>query len=60
MANLTGNRPFLLDGKWLSEGERFDVLSPYDGRVAGSTFRATPRHLDAAIAAAGRAFEVTR
>jgi glyceraldehyde-3-phosphate dehydrogenase (NADP+) len=49
-----------LDGQWLSEGEPVEVLAPYDGRAVGSTFRATPRHLEAAIAAAERAFEVTR
>jgi acyl-CoA reductase-like NAD-dependent aldehyde dehydrogenase len=51
---------FLLDGKWLHEGEAFDVLAPYDGRVVATTFRATPAHLDAAIQAAGRAFDITR
>ncbi len=51
---------FLLDGKWLSEGEPFDVLSPFDGSVVATTFRPTPGHAEAAIAAAARAFETTR
>jgi acyl-CoA reductase-like NAD-dependent aldehyde dehydrogenase len=51
---------FLLDGRWLCEGEAFDVLAPYDGRVVATTFRATPAHLNAAIEAAARAFETAR
>jgi acyl-CoA reductase-like NAD-dependent aldehyde dehydrogenase len=51
---------FLLDGKWLCKGEAFDVLAPYDGRVVASAFRATPAHVEAAIAASVRAFETTR
>ena len=51
---------FLLDGKWLHEGEAFDVCAPYDGRVVATAFRATRSHLDAAIDAAGRAFSITR
>ena len=51
---------FLLDGKWLTEGAPMDVLAPFDGSVAGHTFRATPAHLETAIRAAVRAFEVTR
>ncbi len=50
----------LLDGQWLSEGEPFDVLAPYDARLVATTFRATPAHLNAAIEAAVRAFETTR
>ena len=49
-----------MDGEWLHEGERFDVVAPFDGSVVGSAFRATPKHLDAAIAAAVKAFEATR
>ena len=51
---------FLLDGKWVEEGERFDVIEPGGERVAGSAYRAQPAHLERAIAAATRAFEVTR
>ena len=51
---------FLLDGRRLCEGEAFDVLAPYDGRVVATTFRATPAHLNAAIEAAARTFETTR
>ncbi len=53
-------RGFLLDGKWLSEGEPLEIFAPHDGSVVGATCRATRAHLDAAIAAATRAFDVTR
>ena len=51
---------FLLDGQWVEEGERFDVIQPGGVRVAGSAYRAQPHHLERAIAAAARAFEVTK
>jgi acyl-CoA reductase-like NAD-dependent aldehyde dehydrogenase len=51
---------FLLDGQWRCEGEALDVLSPHDGQVVATTFRATPAHLNVAIEAAARAFETTR
>lgn len=51
---------FYLDGKWLSEGERFEVLAPYDHAVVGSSFRATAGHAEEAVCAAQRAFQITR
>ncbi len=51
---------FLLDGKWLSEGEPLEVRSPYDGTVIATTFRPTPEHVEAAIQSSVRAFERTR
>jgi acyl-CoA reductase-like NAD-dependent aldehyde dehydrogenase len=51
---------FLIDGKWMAEGEPVQVRSPYDGSLIATTFRPTPAHVEAAIAAAARAFEVTR
>jgi acyl-CoA reductase-like NAD-dependent aldehyde dehydrogenase len=56
----TRTAPFLVDGRWLEEGEPWPVIAPHDGSVIATTFRATPAHLEAAIAAAVRAFEVTR
>ncbi len=53
-------RGFLLNGQWLAEGEPFEIRAPHDGSVVGTSFRATRAHLDAAIAAAVKAFEVTR
>lgn len=51
---------FLLDGKWLSEGEPLEVRSPYDGSVIASTFRPSLDHVELAIQASVRAFERTR
>ncbi len=51
---------FLVDGQWISEGETFDVKSPYDGRTIAAVHRPTPAHVEAAIRAAVRAFETTR
>jgi acyl-CoA reductase-like NAD-dependent aldehyde dehydrogenase len=54
------NWGFLLNGEWLTEGEPFEVVSPYDGAVVGMTFWATAKHAETAVKAAQRAFETTR
>lgn len=46
---------FLLAGKWISEGERIGIQSPYDGKNVGSTWLATRDHLERAISAAAGA-----
>ena len=52
---------FFLDGKWLSDGETFEVLAPHDrSMVVGIGHRATAAHADAAVQASQRAFETTR
>jgi glyceraldehyde-3-phosphate dehydrogenase (NADP+) len=51
---------FFLDGKWITEGERFEVLAPYDGAVVGASYRATAEHAERAVLAAERAFQITR
>lgn len=51
---------FYLDGQWVKEGERFEVRSPHDGSVAGTGHWASSKHADSAVAAAQRAFGVTR
>jgi acyl-CoA reductase-like NAD-dependent aldehyde dehydrogenase len=51
---------FLLNGQWLSEGEALEVRSPYDRQLVGTTFRPQTSHIEMAIQAAVRAFEVTR
>ena len=51
---------FLLDGQWVSEGEPFEVKSPYDGSVVATVHRPRARHIETAIDAAVRAFETTR
>jgi acyl-CoA reductase-like NAD-dependent aldehyde dehydrogenase len=54
------NFGFLVDGKWITEGDRVDVLAPYDGRVVARVFRANAAHLEMAIQAAVRGFEAAR
>jgi acyl-CoA reductase-like NAD-dependent aldehyde dehydrogenase len=51
---------YYLDGKWISEGEPFEVLAPFDGAVAGASYRATAAHAEEAVRAAQRAFQITR
>lgn len=51
---------FLLDGRWMTDGERVEVRSPADGSIVGATFRAQPEHVETAIRAAVRAFDATR
>jgi acyl-CoA reductase-like NAD-dependent aldehyde dehydrogenase len=51
---------FLLDGRWISEGELHEIRAPYDGEVVGAVVYGTRKHAEAAIAAAVKAFETTR
>ena len=51
---------YYLDGKWITEGERFEVLAPYDRAVVGASYRATAEHAELAVLAAERAFQITR
>lgn len=52
--------PFYVDGSWVSDGERIEIRSPGTGELVGTTFRADFAALESAIAAAVRAFEITR
>ena len=64
MAQMTATpvatRAFLLDGKWIEEGEQVEIRSPFDGSVVGRIFQGRREHADAAIAAAVKAFGTTR
>jgi acyl-CoA reductase-like NAD-dependent aldehyde dehydrogenase len=51
---------FLVNGKWIAEGEAIPIHSPYDGAVVGTTFRPASADLEAAISSSVRAFEITR
>jgi len=51
---------FYLDGKWISEGERFEVLAPYDRAIVGTSYRGSAEHAEEAVRAAQRAFQITR
>src|SRR5271165_732387 len=59
-ATETKTTGFYLDGRWHTEGERIEIYSPGTGELVGATVRATAAHVEAAIAAASRAFEITR
>lgn len=49
-----------VDGKFVKTKTAIEVKSPYDGRVGAKTFEAGKKELEAAIAAAAKAFEKTR
>jgi acyl-CoA reductase-like NAD-dependent aldehyde dehydrogenase len=51
---------FLLDGKWIEDGDPVEIRAPYDGTVVGRVFQARREHAEAAIAAAVKAFGTTR
>ena len=51
---------FLLDGKWIEQGDQVEIHAPYDGNVVGRIFQARREHVDAAVVAAIKAFGTTR
>lgn len=51
---------FLVDGKWVEDGDVVEVKAPYDGAVVGRVFQGRKQHAEAAIAAAVKAFGTTR
>jgi acyl-CoA reductase-like NAD-dependent aldehyde dehydrogenase len=51
---------FLVDGRWMEEGDLFEIKGPYDGAVIARVHQGTRRHAQAAIAAAVKAFATTR
>ena len=51
---------FLVDGRWIEEGDLVDIHAPYDGAVIGRVFQGRREHADKAIAAAVKAFGTTR
>jgi acyl-CoA reductase-like NAD-dependent aldehyde dehydrogenase len=51
---------FLVDGKWLEEGDSIEVRAPYDGSVIAHVFQGRREHAEAAVAAAVKAFGTTR
>lgn len=65
MAQLTvtpvSTQAFLVDGKWIAEGDEVEVRSPFDGAtVVGRVFQGRREHAAAAIVAAVKAFGTTR
>jgi phenylacetaldehyde dehydrogenase len=57
LAELSPLEPFLVDGTWITGGDRaaIDVLDPATGQVITTVAQAGPDDVDAAVAAAGRA-----
>jgi len=51
---------FLLDGKWIEEGDVVEIRAPYDGSVIGQVFQGRHEHAEAALAASVKAFGTTR
>src|SRR5271163_4314334 len=51
---------FLVDGKWIEEGDPVEIRAPYDRSVIGRVFQGRREHAEAAIAAAVKAFGTTR
>src|SRR5215469_470445 len=52
--------PFLVDGKWVEDGEMQEVKAPYDGALVGRIFQGNRQHAEAAIASAVKAFGTTK
>src|ERR1700751_1133841 len=51
---------FLVDCKWVEDGDIIDIKAPYDGAIVGRVFQGRRPHAEAAIAAAVKAFGTTR
>ncbi|MCB9681868.1 MAG: aldehyde dehydrogenase family protein [Alphaproteobacteria bacterium] len=47
--------PFLVAGRWVTSSVHDDIASPFDGRLVRRVCRATPEHLEQALAAADAA-----
>jgi len=64
MAQMTvtpiSTKGFLLDGKWIEDGDLVEVRAPYDGNPVGQVFQGRREHAEAAIAASVKAFGTTR
>ncbi|HLU08398.1 MAG TPA: aldehyde dehydrogenase family protein [Oceanobacillus sp.] len=55
-----GEYGIYVGGKWMKTGDAIEVRSPYDDSLVAIVHRAGPAEVEAAIAAAVEAFEVTR
>src|SRR5689334_20935073 len=64
MAQMTatpvGTQAFLVNGKWIEEGDVVEIHAPYDGSTLAQVFQGRREHAEAAIAAAATAFGTTR
>jgi acyl-CoA reductase-like NAD-dependent aldehyde dehydrogenase len=64
MAQMTASpvttRGFLVDGKWVAEGDELEIRAPWDGSPVGRVFQGRREHAEAAIRACVKAFSTTR
>jgi acyl-CoA reductase-like NAD-dependent aldehyde dehydrogenase len=60
VAERVQRRGLFIGGRWIDEGGTSEINSPYDGSLVGVVTLASPRQIEAAIAASVRAFQVTR
>jgi acyl-CoA reductase-like NAD-dependent aldehyde dehydrogenase len=44
---------FLVDGRWIDEGQKVTIYSPFTGEAIGKTWNASRKYIDEAISAAG-------
>jgi len=51
---------FLVNGKWIEEGDVVEIHAPYDGSVLAQVYQGRREHAEAAITAAVKAFGTTR
>jgi acyl-CoA reductase-like NAD-dependent aldehyde dehydrogenase len=56
----TASHGFLINGQWREEGREVEIRAPYGQQVVGRVHEGTRKHAEEAIAAAVRAFEVTK
>ncbi len=56
----TASHGFLINGQWREEGREVEIRAPYDQQVVGRVHEGTRKHAEEAVAAAVRAFEVTK
>ena len=59
-ASEVATQGFLLDGKWVAEGDEVEIRAPWDGSTVGRVFQGRREHAEAAIGAAVKAFGTTR
>jgi acyl-CoA reductase-like NAD-dependent aldehyde dehydrogenase len=57
---LAGTQAFLVDGKWIEEGDPVEIKAPFDGKVIGTVRQGRREHAEQAIAASVKAFGTTR
>lgn len=53
-------RKFLIDGEWRTSNRKREVLNPFNGQVVSVVWQAGPRDSSDAVAAASKAFHITR